>query len=362
MKRLVFAIPGDLITATGGYIYDRHVIEGLRANGWQVQVLGLGDGFPYPDAKTRERACENLLKLEVGVPLVVDGLAFGVLPEVAAQLRPRHPLIALVHHPLAFETGLSAEQSEHFKDTERRALKHATWVVVTSPATLKDVIEHFAVSPRAITSILPGTDRVAKVQSSTLQGPLQLLSVGSVVKRKGFDVLLAALGSLKELSWHLTIAGDLTRDAQAVAQLHVDLKRFDLSGRVSVLGAVDSVQLQVLYAQADVFVLASRFEGYGMAYAEALAHGLPVIGTNAGAIPDTVPNTAGLLAEPDDVDSLRHVLSQILQDSALRQRLSQGALVAAAQQPSWADCTALFEEVVMQTTAVYATAKGSLTD
>jgi glycosyltransferase involved in cell wall biosynthesis len=130
---------------------------------------------------------------------------------------------------------------------------------------------------------------------------------------------------------------------------------------VSVLGAVDAAQLQVLYAQADVFVLASRFEGYGMAYAEALAHGLPVIGTNAGAIPDTVPNTAGLLAKPDDVDSLRHALSQILQDSALRQRLSQGALSAAAQQPSWADCTTLFEEAVLRTMAVYATANGSLT-
>jgi glycosyltransferase involved in cell wall biosynthesis len=102
----------------------------------------------------------------------------------------------------------------------------------------------------------------------------------------------------------------------------------------------------VLYAQADVFVLASRFEGYGMAYAEALAHGLPVIGTTAGAIPDTVPDTAGLLSKPGDVDSLQNALRQIIQDQVLRQSLSQGALLAAAQQPSWAECARLFEEVV----------------
>ena len=346
MKRLVFAIPGDLHTATGGYIYDRHIIEGLRASGWQVQVLGLGDGFPYPTPGTRQEACERLLTLEPGVPVVIDGLAFGVLPEVAAQLRQRHPLIALVHHPLAFETGLSAQQSAHFKDTERRALAHATGVVVTSPATLHDVVEHFAVPRSAITSILPGTDRVVRVSRPSAQGPLQLLAVGSVVKRKGFDVLLPALAQLSELPWHLTIAGDLTRDAEAVAQLQADLDRFDLSTRVSVLGAIDSAQLQILYSQADVFVLASRFEGYGMAYAEALAHGLPVIGTTAGAIPDTVPQTAGLLAEPGDVDSLRNALHQIIQDQALRQSLSQGALFAAAQQPSWADCARLFEGVV----------------
>ncbi len=352
MKRLVFAIPGDLLTATGGYIYDRHIIEGLRANGWQVQVLGLGEGFPYPDLDTRQQACESLLALEPGVPVVIDGLAFGVLPEVAAQLRQRHPLIALVHHPLAFETGLSAAQSTHFKDTERRALAHATGVVVTSPATLQDVVEQFAVPRQAITSILPGTDRVLRVLRPPVPGPLQLLSVGSVVKRKGFDILLPALAKLTELPWHLTIAGDLTRDAEAVAQLHADLERFDLLTRVRVLGAIDSAQLQVLYSQADVFVLASRFEGYGMAYAEALAHGLPVIGTTAGAIPDTVPDTAGLLAEPGDVDSLQNALRQIIQDQVLRQSLSQGALLAAAQQPSWADCARLFEEVVERTCAV----------
>ncbi|MEI8399354.1 MAG: glycosyltransferase family 4 protein [Alcaligenaceae bacterium] len=354
MKSLVFAIPGDLSTATGGYIYDRHIIEGLRTNGWDVQVLGLGEGFPYPDIQTRQKACESLLALEAEVPLAIDGLAFGVLPEVAAQLRERHPLIALVHHPLAFETGLSAEQSAHFMDTERRALAHATRVVVTSPATLKDVVEYFAVPREAITSILPGTDRVSRISKPAAQGPLQLLSVGSVVKRKGFDVLLAALAGLLDLPWQLTIAGDLTRDAQAVAQLHLDLDRFDLLARVQVLGAVDSVQLQQLYAQADVFVLASRFEGYGMAYAEALAQGLPVIGTTAGAIPDTVPATAGLLAKPGDVDSLLQALRKIMQDQALRQSLAQGALLAAAQQPSWADAAALFKAVVERARADYA--------
>jgi len=357
MRRLVFAIPGDLATATGGYIYDRHIIEGLRTSGWDVQVLGLGDGFPYPDAQTRQKACERLLSLADDVPLVIDGLAFGVLPEVAAQLHERHPLIALVHHPLAFETGLSAEQSTRFKETERGALAHATRVVVTSPATLHDVVEHFAVPRDAITSILPGTDRVAKVSKPTVQGPLQLLSVGSVVKRKGFEVLLAALAELTDLSWQLTIAGDLTRDDQAVAQLHLDLKRFGLLKRVHVLGAVDSAQLQQLYAQADVFVLASHFEGYGMAYAEALAHGLPIIGTTAGAIPDTVPETAGLLAKPGDVDSLLQALRKIMQDQALRQSLAQGALLAAERQPSWADSAALFEKAVECARTVYSKAR-----
>ncbi len=351
MKRLVFAIPGDLTTSTGGYIYDRRIIEGLLGLGWQVQVLGLGEGFPYPDDATRRAACERLLALDLDVPLVIDGLAFGVLPEVAARLQQRHPLLALVHHPLAFETGLSAEQSASFKDSERRALAHATRVIVTSPATANDVTKHFAVLPNLIDSILPGTDRVARAVGTAGKEPLQLLSVGSVVKRKGFDVLLASLANVTALPWQLTIAGDLTRDSEAVSQLHHDLERFQLSSRVQVLGAVDAEQLEACYARADIFVLASRFEGYGMAYAEALAHGLPVIGTNAGAIPNTVPDTAGLLAEPGDVESLTRALSQLLQDTDLRQRLSQGAYLAAEQQPSWTESASLFSSVIKRAIA-----------
>jgi glycosyltransferase involved in cell wall biosynthesis len=357
MKRLVFAIPGDLATSTGGYIYDRRIIEGLLELGWQVQVLGLGEGFPYPDQATRQAACERLLALDLDVPLVIDGLAVGVLPEVAARLQQRHPLMALVHHPLAFETGLSAEQSASFKDSERHALAHATRVIVTSPATANDVIKHFSVFPNLIDSILPGTDRVARAVGTTGKEPLQLLSVGSVVKRKGFDVLLASLANLTALPWQLTIAGDLTRDAEAVAQLHHDLERFKLSSRVHVLGAVDAEQLEACYARADIFVLASRFEGYGMAYAEALAHGLPVIGTNAGAIPHTVPNTAGLLAEPGDVESLTRALSQLLQDTDLRQRLSQGAYLAAEQQPSWTESASLFSLVIKRAIVEHAKLK-----
>ena len=357
MKRLIFAIPGDLATVTGGYIYDRRIIEELRLQGWQVQVLGLGDGFPYPSRATHQQACERLLALEPGVPIVVDGLAFGVLPEVAAALHQRHPVVALVHHPLAFETGLSVEQSATFKDTEWRALKHVTRVCVTSPATAQTVIEHFKVPGVRLDSVLPGTDRVVRKVGMLRQGPVQLLSVGSVIQRKGFDVLLAALATLTELSWQLTIAGDLTRDAVAVAQLHHDLERFSLTKRVHVLGTIETAGLQTLYQQADIFVLASRFEGYGMAYAEALAHGLPVIGTTAGAIPNTVPLTAGLLAEPGDVQSLTQALEQLPQDHALRERLAHGACLAAAQQPSWADSATLFAQTIERAVTEYSELK-----
>ncbi len=133
---------------------------------------------------------------------------------------------------------------------------------------------------------------------------MRLLSVGAVVPRKGFDVLIAALATLADLPWQLTIVGDRGRDPKTASQLDADIARLNLGNRVAVLGAVSPERLEQLYAGADLFALASRFEGYGMAYAEAIAHGLPVIGTTAGAIPDTVPAGAGVLVAPDDTGAL----------------------------------------------------------
>lgn len=365
MKPLFFAFPGDLSTPTGGYIYDRRIIAGLEHLGWDVQCVGLGDGFPSPDQTTVAQARQTLLSLTSGVPVVMDGLALGVLPEAVAALARRNPVIGLIHHPLAFESGLSPERVALLTASETEALSHVSQVIVTSPATARDLVRCFGVQTESIEAILPGTepapasnptlapDALASGKDRVSGHPMQphtlrLLSVGSIVPRKGFDVLLAALEPLGKLSWTLSIAGDATRDLVAPAQLARDIARFGFTGRVHVLGAVDEAQLESLYQEADVFVLASHFEGYGMAFAEALARGLPVIGTTGGAIPETVPEGAGLLVPPGDVERLTQALQRMMQDETLRARLSAGAREAAARQPTWQDSSRRFSEVVLR--------------
>ena len=122
VRRLAFAVPGDLATPTGGYAYDRRMIAELEHLGWNVDLVALGDGFPWPSDETRSAAQTRLLAVPAGRAIVIDGLAFGVLPEAASQLRLRNPLIALVHHPLAMESGLSAGQSDLLRASERAAL------------------------------------------------------------------------------------------------------------------------------------------------------------------------------------------------------------------------------------------------
>ena len=341
VKRFAFAVPGDLATPTGGYAYDRRMIAELGELGWRIDLLDLGEGFPWPGQATRETARTRLLAIPAGRTIVVDGLALGVLPEAAAQLSDHHPLLALVHHPLALEAGLSIEQADALRASERAALAAVQGVVVTSAATARLVAADYGVPAERITVARPGSDPAPLAQGSQ-DGIVRLLSVGAVVPRKGFAVLIAALATLPDLNWQLTIAGDRTRDRDAAAQLDADIARHALENRVTVLGAVSPPRLAALYAEADMFVLASHFEGYGMAYAEAVAHGLPVIGTNAGAIPETVPADAGLLVAPGDIPALAHALRRVIGDAALRRQLASAARAAAPQFPTWRQSAEIF--------------------
>jgi glycosyltransferase involved in cell wall biosynthesis len=331
----VFAVPGDLDTPTGGYAYDKRMIAELRELGWRPEVLNLGEGFPRPNALTRAAAHAHLHDVPNGRPIVIDGLALGVIPEIAESLSQSHPLIAMVHHPLALETGLTADEAAALQASERAALSHVRAVVANSPATARALAADYGVPPDRITLAPPGTDRV-QISRRTNSGPVALLAVGSIVPRKGYDVLIAALAELLDLPWHLTIVGDCSRDRAAVTRLKADIERHRLGPRVTIEDAVKAERLAAFYAASDLFVLASRYEGFGMAYAEAIAHGLPVIGTTAGAIPETVPATAGILVPPDDVPALAAALRRLIENAGERAAFAAAAVVAAAGHlPTW---------------------------
>jgi glycosyltransferase involved in cell wall biosynthesis len=342
----VFAIPGDLNTPTGGYAYDRRMIAELRELGWRPQVLNLGEGFPHSSALTRAVAKAHLADVPKGRPIVIDGLAFGVLPDAAEELQTTHPLIALVHHPLALETGLSANEAVSLRDSERRALSCTHGVIANSTATARTLVSEYSVPPERITIAPPGTDRAPSVRRKGTSTLVALLAVGAVVPRKGYDVLIKALAELLDLPWHLTIAGDCSRDPATVAKLRTDIVRSRLEPRVTIEDAVSAERLAELYAASDLFVLPSRYEGFGMAYAEAIAHGLPVIGTTAGAIPETVPASAGVLIPPDDVSALLATLRRLIENAEERARLAAGARAAAELLPTWRASAELFSQAI----------------
>jgi glycosyltransferase involved in cell wall biosynthesis len=345
VRSVAFAVPGALTIPTGGYTYDRRIVEEMRDLGWQVETLDLGEGYPRPSARSRAAARERLVAQPGDRPMVIDGLAFGAMPDVANDLRASHHLIALVHHPLALESGLSSDEAEALRASERQALLSARKVITTSAFTARLLAADYDVPAERLKVVRPGNDPIIPAPRA-VNDQIALLAVGAVVPRKGYDVLIAALASLQDLRWRLTIVGDRTRDVETAAQLESAVARCSLEERIRFTGAISTEHLAKLYADADLFVLSSRFEGYGMAFAEAIAHGLPIAGTTAGAIAETVPANAGILVEPDDVPALSDALRRLISDPVLRDVLATGARSGAKALPTWRQSAELFSQVL----------------
>lgn len=346
-RRLVFAIPGDLRTKTGGYAYDRRMIGELGRLGWSVEHLELPAGFPAPGPSDLQETARHLGEIGDDTLVVVDGLAFSAAPEVFVPQSARLRLIALVHHPLALETGLSREQSDELRATETRALVMARAVVVTSEMTGRELTASFGVEPKRITVAPPGTDLQVRATGGGV--PPMILSVGTLVPRKGHDVLITALSGIGDLNWRCRIVGDASRDPRHASALAGLINDVGLAGRIALPGGLDDTVAE--FAQADLFALATHYEGYDMVFAEALAHGLPIVGTRAGAVPELVPPEAGILVEPNDAKAFGAALRTLLTEASPRQRYADGAWQARKCLATWEESARHIDDLLQRLAA-----------
>lgn len=325
-----FVVPGPLDQATGGFRYDAAIIAGLRAQGRKVIVHELAGRFPLADANAvaAARAAREKIGSETAV---IDGLA---LPAFDGLLGRSSRLVGLVHHPLWLEAGLTREAAEALRRQESGTLKTLAAVVVTSPATRRDV-RALGTPAKAITVVEPGTARGAV--RTRRGGAARLLCVGTLTRRKAHDVLLRALAKQRRLRWRLVCVGSLSRDPAQARRLRALATLLRLGSRVRFVGEVSAPALARLYAGSDLFTLPSLHEGYGMAFAEALVAGVPVVGARAGALPDVVPPVAGVLAPPGQVPALARALRPLLASPRRRERLARGACLQRRRFPGWAE-------------------------
>ncbi|MDQ0512971.1 glycosyltransferase family 4 protein [Ancylobacter amanitiformis] len=348
MSGFAFAIPGALDLPTGGYAYDRRVIAECRRAGHAVTHLALPGGFPFPSSAELHRSAQMLAAVPDGQPVLIDGLAMGALP--ADLLRGlRHPIAALVHHPLALEAGLGEGQRAALHISERRALALASAVIATSPATARLLAQDYGVAPDRLTVARPGTDPAPRARgtfshetfSRGTGRPVRLLSVGAVIPRKAHGVLVDALARLAMRDWTCHIVGATDRDAIETHAVQARIAAHGLGGRITLTGSIPPDALAGQFDAADIFVSASLFEGYGMGLSEALARGLPIVASRAGAIPDTVPAAAGLLVPPGDTEGLAGALGALLDAPERRRQMAESAWSHAQALPRWPQTAAI---------------------
>ena len=346
MPRLHFAVPGPLEQRTGGTIYDRKVIEALREDGWWVEVLEWPATFPFPNEDDRLEAAASLAALPDNALVMIDGLALGTLPGLVRLERDRLRLVGLVHHPLALETGLSPMMAATFAAEELDALSHVRAVIVTSETTATIVEGAFGVPADKITVAHPGVDKPSSPQAERRPGPLRVFSLGSISPRKAHHILIEALARIEDLDWTCVIAGSLEREPEAAEALIGQIAMLGLGERVALMGEVDSEQAGRLYADADLFALASVYEGYGMVFAEAQAHGLPIVATTGGAIPEAVGEGAGVMVPPNDPVAFAEALRTVITDPVERSALAEASAAAGARLPGWNQTAALIAKAL----------------
>ncbi|WP_134681098.1 glycosyltransferase family 4 protein [Paracoccus ravus] len=337
-----FAIPGDIASLTGGYIYERRLLEGLRDLGHPMRHLALPAGFPTPSGAEMARAAALLAAVDPAHPLILDGLVFGAIaPTALAQVRA--PLIAMIHHPLALETGLSAARRDHLYRTERANLGHARHVMVPSLHTKAILTGQYGVAPGMISVVPPGTDRPP--HAAAPERPPLILSVGILHPRKGHDVLISALGELAGLDWRAVIVGN-PWDADCAKALTRQIAGSPAGERIRLAGRVPQAELETLYAKASIFALATRYEGYGIVLDEALSCGLPIVSCRVGAVPQTVPAAAGILVPADRPLAFAEALRALLTNEFLRQEMAAQAFAAGRNLPGWDDTARIASAVI----------------
>jgi len=332
----VFAIPGNIDMPTGGYAYDRRVLALLPAAGVKVQHLRLPGSFPNPGSTDLAETERLLAQVPRGALLLIDGLAYGALPADLIRRVDRR-IVALVHHPLCLEAGLAEVRQRELRALEQAALGLARAVIVTSPTTARTLQMDFGVPAAKITVAEPGTDTAPRARGTGT--PLQLLAVGSVVPRKAFDILVRALAPLSVLDWRLNIVGPTDRSAEALAAVKAAIEQTGLQGRITLAGPAARDALNDYYDTADIFVMPSLYEGYGMVLAEAMARGLPIVCTTGGAAADTVPDAAGLKVAPGNVQAFGDAVGRLIKEPLLRQRMADASWAAGQKLPRW-DATA----------------------
>lgn len=335
MRCVHFVLPNNIddpARPSGGNVYDRHIIRGLAAAGWSVREHPVRGAWPHPSATDRLGVAHVLAALPDRAVVLVDGMIGSAVPDLVVEHARRLQLSMLVHM-------LFGDQNAGLRSAERRALAAAATIVTTSSWSRRRVLELYPVSPERVHVAFPGVEPAPVVSGSDTGS--QLLCVAAVAPHKGHDVLIDALATIRELSWSCVCVGPLDRDPAFVDRMLRLARERGIAERLRFVGVRAGRDLDAGYAAADLLVLPSRGETYGMVVTEALARGIPAVAAATNGVPEALGRAPdgtlpGILVPPADAPALATALRAWLGRPDLRHELRRSARARRTTLPTWA--------------------------
>ncbi|MEU2268935.1 glycosyltransferase family 4 protein [Streptomyces olindensis] len=342
LRTVHFVLPGgvdDPATPSGGNAYDRRVCLDLPGFGWQVTKHAVAGDWPRPSAAARTELARALAGLPDGTAVLLDGLVACGVPEIVVPEAERLRMAVLVHLPLGDETGLEPAVAAELDARERAVLRAVPAVIATSDWAVRRLVAHHGLPPERVHVAAPGAD-IAPLAPGT-DGVSRLLCVAAVTPRKGQHRLVEALAAVTDLPWSCVCVGGLTQDPEYVAHLRSLIRAHGLEDRLELAGPRSGAALDATYATADLMVLTSYAETYGMAVTEALARGIPVLATDVGGVPEAVGRAPdggvpGILVPPENPAAIAAELRGWFGEADVRRRLKAAARGRRAALDGWA--------------------------
>nr|WP_232664969.1 glycosyltransferase family 4 protein [Pseudonocardia sp. TRM90224] len=333
-------VPGDIDDPelpSGGNVYDRRICLGLPAAGRPVRRIPVDGAWPRPDTAARTELGDRLAALPDGAVVLLDGLVACGVPDVITPHAERLRLVVLVHLPLADERGLAPALAAELAAAEKATLTSAAAIVTTSPWAARRLAEVHDIPADRVHVVTPGADPAPLASAA---GSTRLLCVGSVTPTKGQDLLVEALAAVADLEWSCLLVGPLRRDPAHVETVQRLIDAHGLGERVLLAGPLVGERLASTFAAADLLVVPSRAESYGMVVIEALARGLPVLAADVDGVPDALGHTPdgqvpGIVVRPSDVTALAEGLRRWLTQRDLRRSLRNAARARRATVTGW---------------------------
>ncbi|NIO06384.1 MAG: glycosyltransferase [Proteobacteria bacterium] len=355
--RVGLVIYGSLDSMSGGYLYDRKLLEHLETEGDQVEVFSI-PWRSYPRHLLDNLSSQwlnQLVRADLDL-LLQDELNHPSLFWINRRLRPRtpYPIISIVHHLRSCECW-APPLSPLYRVVERRYLKSVDALVFNSQSTRLSVIDLLGCAGSGVIAY-PGGDRLdpamdegAILARANRSGPLRLAFVGNLIPRKGLHGLLAALADLKHESWELWVIGCTRRDSAYTKRIRGIIANAGLGGRVQLLGSVSDAELARLLRSSDAIAMPFSYEGFGIVYLEGMAYGLPALASNTGGAREIVAHgESGYLIDPGDLRRVTRLVRHLMVDRGELSRMSLAARRRFEAFPTWEQTTTKIRNFLLE--------------